>query len=359
MHIENLTLFNFKNYEDFDTQFSPYINCIAGNNGAGKTNLLDAIHYLCLTKSSLLSTDSLLIRHGEGFFMVKGDFLKEDNKHTIHASLKTRQKKVIKCNDVHYEKISEHIGKFPVVLISPNDTDLIREGSEIRRKFIDLIISQFDLQYLEGLMKYNHLIKQRNSLLKHFHETGSRDPELLDTYDDQIIPLCKNIFVKRKDFLSNFLHEFELAFKLISQGSENVSLIYDSQLHNENFELRFKNAVEKDIILQRTTHGIHKDDLTFKIDDFPLKKFGSQGQQKSFVIALQLSKFRSIEKECGFKPILLLDDIFDKLDDKRIQSLIKMLEDKEFGQVFITDARVERTKKLLETVESEIKILEI
>ncbi len=359
MHIENITLFNFKNYDDFNIDFSSHINCIAGNNGAGKTNLLDAIYYLCLTKSSLLSTDSLLIRYEQPFFMVKGDFLKKDKKHTIHASLKIRQKKVIKCDDLPYEKISEHIGKFPVVLISPNDTDLIRDGSETRRKFLDSIISQFDLQYLETLIRYNRLLKERNSLLKQFAETRRRDTDLLDTFDDQIIPLAKAIFTKRKAFLTDFLVHFESAFNAISHGNEKVSFVYNSQLFEDNFDFRFRNAVEKDILRQRTSCGIHKDDLVFEIEGHALKKFGSQGQQKSFVIALQLAKFRSIENHCGFKPILLLDDIFDKLDDTRIHSLIKMLENKDFGQVFITDARVERTKKLLESVESEIKIVEL
>ena len=359
MHIENITLFNFKNYEDFNITFSSHINCIAGNNGAGKTNLLDAIYYLCLTKSSLLSTDSLLIRYDEPFFMIKGDFIKKEKTHTIQASLKIRQKKVIKCDDLPYEKISEHIGRFPVVLISPNDTDLIRDGSETRRKFLDSIIAQFDLHYLEILMKYNHLIKQRNSLLKQFAETRRRDADLLDSFDDQIIPLAKEIFIKRKLFLTDFLVHFESAFKAISQGNEKVSFIYNSQLFDDSFELKYRNAVEKDILRQRTSCGIHKDDLVFEIEGHPLKKFGSQGQQKSFVIALQLAKFRSIENQCGFKPILLLDDIFDKLDDQRIHSLTKMLENKDFGQVFITDARVERTKKLLESIQSEIKILEL
>ena len=359
MHIENISLFNFKNYEEFDTSFSPYINCIAGSNGAGKTNLLDAIYYLCLTKSSLLPSDSMLIKHDQLFFMVKGDFVNDKDIFNVQASLKVRQRKVVKCNELPYEKISEHIGKFPVVLISPNDTDLIRDGSEVRRKFIDSILSQFDRAYLSDMMKYNHLLKQRNALLKQFYESHRRDDELLDTFDTQLIALSQSIFTKRKLFLEDFLVDFENAFQSISRDSEKVSLTYVSQLLNDDFELRFRNAVSRDIMIQRTSFGVHKDDLSFEIEGYPLKKYGSQGQQKSFVIALQLAKFRSIEKHCGFKPILLLDDIFDKLDDERIYSLIKMLENKHFGQVFITDARVERTKKFLEKVHSEIKILEI
>lgn len=358
MHLENIQLFNFKNHEELNLSFSPSINCIVGNNGVGKTALLDAIYFLTMGKSALIALDNLLIMHDQQFLMAKGLFSKNDSVFEILGSFKRLGKKVFKNNQVPYEKISEHIGKFPVVFISPEDTELIHGGSEMRRKFMDVVISQFSAEYLQDLIKYNKILKQRNSLLKVFYDTGKKDFVLLDTYDLQLSELIFAISRERMDFIAGFSVFFQDAYLFLTKGKEKVELIFKAGISDDPLA-DFKSSRQKDCVLQRTTKGIHRDDLELVIDDYPLKKFGSQGQQKSFVIAMQLAKFKMIEGKVNFKPILLLDDIFDKLDDHRILNLLKMVEDLEFGQVFLTDAREERTKKVFEFVNTDYKIIKI
>lgn len=347
MILKKLHLVNYKNFASAEFNFNPKINCFIGNNGVGKTNVLDAIYYLSFTKGYFNNIASQHIKHNEMFFVVEGSYVNKDKEFTIHCSLKKGHKKMVKNNGKEYEKLSEHIGTIPLVIISPYDSNLISEGSDTRRKFIDSVISQSKTTYLNSLLKYNKLLAQRNSLLKYFASNHTFDSLNLAVYDEQIIPLGQYIHQKRSEFLKAFTPIFKQRYLEISNGNENVEITYKSQLNETNFaELLQKNR-QKDRLTQYSTQGIHKDDLLFNINDFPVKKFGSQGQQKSFLIALKLAQFDFIKKQSGKKPILLLDDIFDKLDDNRVTQLIKLVNDTNFGQIFITDTHQERTENTI------------
>ncbi len=357
MHLENIRLLNFKNYADIDQDFSGSINCLVGDNGSGKTNLLDAIHYLSFTKSAFNPVDIQNIRHGEQFFSISGNFLKDNKKITIQNSLVSGQRKKLTVNKSTVDKASDHIGNFPIVLITPNDTALVSEGSETRRKFFDSLLAQIDRAYLDHLINYHLALKQRNKLLKQFAERNYFDGDMLDTYDRIILNNGKQISDRRAGFCQHFESLLLKHFDAIVGGIEHVDLNYEADFQNPDYRDKFKQQLEKDRILMRTNHGVHRDDFQFVIDGYPLKKFGSQGQQKSFLIALKLAQFEVLKNEKGHKPLLLLDDIFDKLDDHRIMQLVSMIENHEFGQVFITDARPERTKFFLDRIKEEKKIL--
>lgn len=356
MQLKKIQLINFKNYEELSLSFSTGVNGIVGKNGSGKTNLLDAIHYLCLTKSAFNILDSQNIRHGQNFFMIQGNFEKEAKESEVHCSLQEGKSKTLKVEKKAYSKIGEHIGLFPCVLMTPYDTDLIREGSEIRRRFFDITLCQIDQSYLNNLHKYNKLIEQRNSLLKQFAERNFIDKTLIDTYDLQILPLAKSIFQKRNEFIRQFVPILENYYFFICGEREKIDLNYLSDLQTDHFENIFANQLPKDLLLQRTTKGVHKDDYTFQIGGYPINKFGSQGQQKSYVIALKLSQFELLSHLKNIKPLLLLDDIFDKLDDSRIKNLMELMAKGKFGQVFITDARPERTEGLFKEIGQEIQL---
>ncbi|MGI9541973.1 MAG: DNA replication/repair protein RecF [Cyclobacteriaceae bacterium] len=356
MHLENLSLVNFKNYAKCDLGFSSQINCFVGPNGSGKTNLLDAIHYLSLTKSAFNTIDQQNIRHGTDYFAVNGTFALDGRSHTIKCSLKTGEKKQFKNGSDRYEKLSQHIGLFPLILITPYDTEIIREGSELRRKFFDNLLAQIDQDYLNQLIEYNHYLRQRNKLLKQFQERNYFDPNLLESYDRNLIGGGQMLSKCRVQLLNDYLPFFKQRYQEISDGNEEVTLTYRSDLLEGNFPELFRSKLQKDMALQRTTMGIHKDDFLFELEGHPIKKLGSQGQQKSFVIALKLAQFELIKKAKGFKPLLLMDDIFDKLDDQRIAKLMDLVAGKAFGQLFVTDARPERTKAIFETVEAEVKL---
>ena len=347
MHLEKLTLFNFKNFQDEELFLSPKTNCFLGDNGVGKTNLLDAIHYLSLTKSAFNAIDNQNILEGQSQFVVRGVFKHQDKQSEIACGVQVGQRKIVRVNNVEYEKLSQHIGQFPVVLIAPIDTNIILGGGEERRKFFDSIICQFDPQYLEALMRYNHFLKQRNRALKNFMDGKAVDHDLLEPYNNYLLDLGTSIHKKRRDFTARYRHLFRSFYRTISEDKEPADLFYSSQLSQENFVELFTGSLDRDMALGRTTLGVHKDDYHFTITDKPLKKFGSQGQQKSFVVSLKLTQFQIIEKEKDFKPILLLDDIFDKLDDKRVGKLLSMVSQESFGQIFITDARPERTKEAI------------
>jgi len=359
MYLSAIQVLNFKNYDECSLSFSPALNIFAGPNGSGKTNLLDAIYFLCLTKSAFHSNDSLLIRHKEDFLVVTGQFIKNSKTVSVQAGLKKGQKKVFQRDRKPYPKISEHIGMFPVVIITPYDTDLIREGSEERRKFFDSILSQTDTEYLSDLLAYNKVLKQRNALLKLFAENGQQDLDLLSGYDYQLIHYGKKLYAKRKNLMDAFAPVFQQHYTNISDNQEQVTLSYESELEKEDFESEFVRNRKKDLLLQRTTKGSHKDDFLFSIEGHPLKTTGSQGQQKSFVIALKLAQFEYIQHCLRQKPILLLDDIFDKLDQNRIQKLLTMISEEVFGQVFITEAGQDRVEKYLHTIGGEIRTFTI
>jgi len=359
MHLENLFLANFKNYFEANVDFSKYINAVVGDNGSGKTNMLDAIYFLSMTKSAFNSIDSDSIRHNEQYYSIIGKFSRNKKNVLTSNSLTLGKRKKITIDKNPVEKSSDIIGLFPVVLIAPNDHALISDGGGTRRKFFDSIISQFNKPYLLSLIDYNHALKQRNRLLKQFSESGKIDNDILEPYDNLLLSLGKNICNTRAKFCEKYITQIIRHYKYLTEGKEVINLEYQSKFLDENFKNLFYSSLQKDVMLQRTNVGIHKDDYNFEMNGYLLKKFGSQGQQKSFLIALKLAQFDIISQEKGFKPILLMDDIFDKLDDHRIQKLTEMIEHHKFGQVFITDARPERTNHFLEKLDIEWKVIRV
>lgn len=359
MWLKNITLLNFKNYTDASISFSKTVNAFVGNNGAGKTNLLDAIHYLCLCKGYFNPIDSQQIKIAEDLFLIQGDFDRKDKNEKITCGVKRNQKKSFKRNKKEYDKLASHIGLFPLVMISPYDTNIIMEGSEERRRFMDNVVSQTDAYYLDELILYNRHLANRNALLKQIAVTRSYDPALMEIYNDQLVASGIKIFAKRQQFMLDFIPLFDKYYAFLTDGQERVSLHYQSQLSDTAFEHLLAQSVEKDKILERTTTGIHKDELIFTITEMPLKKFGSQGQQKSFLIALKLAQYAYLQKHKGFKPLLLLDDIFDKLDDNRMHKLMEMVSHQDFGQIFITDTGRERLLSIFNKINVPVTLFEV
>jgi len=359
MYLENLNLVNFKNYQWLDLALEPDINCIVGENGSGKTNLLDAIHYLSMTKSAFNAVDQQSISHGEEFFTIKGTFQKDSKKNMVQCTLQQGQKKFMKVNGAVSEKMRDHIGEFPVVLIAPNDTDLIREGSETRRKYFDSLLSQLNRDYLYQLVDYYSAMRQRNALLKRFQEKNFFEKDLLEGYDNIMLEKGRKLHHYRASFTLNFKPLLNKNYKIISGGKESIDISYKSDFEAPDFQLRFKGCLEKDLKLQRSTFGTHTDDFVFSINGRPLKKYGSQGQQKSMIVALKLAHYETMKMEKSIRPILLLDDIFDKLDEPRMRHLLSMVSEKSFGQILITDARPERTLTLVKNLEAKIGVFEI
>ena len=360
MWLKQLAVLNFKNYTEATLQFASDVNAFTGANGAGKTNLLDAIHYLSLCKSFFNPVDAQQIRRDADWFMVQGEFDKDGQPDTVACSLKRNQKKQFKKNKKAYTRLADHIGLFPLVMVSPSDSAIVTDGSEERRRFVDSAISQTDLAYLDGLIAYNKCLAQRNSLLKQAGKSGVLDRSLLDVLDMQLVELGVPIFEKRRAFMADFIPEFDHHYRFLTDTAETVSLVYESQLIQAPFETMLAQHLERDRQLERTTVGIHKDDLLFTIHgDMPLKKFGSQGQQKSFLIALKLAQYSFLHRQKGFKPLLLLDDIFDKLDDHRTRKLMQMVSDDDFGQIFLTDTDSARIKRIFEEINHGVRIFEI
>jgi DNA replication and repair protein RecF len=359
MWLKQLTLFNFKNYEEESISFLQGVNALTGDNGAGKTNLLDAIHYLSLCKSYFNPIDSQQIRKGFDWFMVQGAFDKEEIEESVTCSVKRNQKKQFKRNKKEYSRLADHIGFFPLVMISPNDSVIITEGSEERRKFIDNVISQTDNSYLDELIIYNKHLQNRNSFLKQQALNRTFDPQLLEVLNEQLIRSGNVIFEQRRLFIKAFLPIFNELYSYLTQSLEPVELVYESQLQDATFEDLIKQSLERDRLLERTTMGIHRDDLLFGVNGMPLKKFGSQGQQKSFLIALKLAQYRYLQDKKGFKPMLLLDDIFDKLDDKRTTKLMQMVSQDNFGQLFITHTSSEKIKEIFSEIDCALRVFEV
>jgi len=360
MFLKKLSLTNFKNYTEAAVEFSAKINCFIGNNGEGKTNLLDAIHYLSFCKSFFNSVDSQNIRHGTDFFAIHGTYSRNgDTPETISCIQKLNQKKIFKQNTKEYDRLSDHIGLYPLVMISPYDRDLINDGSEVRRRYIDSVMSQFDKVYLNELINYNKVLAQRNALLKYFGETQTFSQESLDIWNQKMVSLGISIFETRRKFIAEFMPVFSHYYELISDGREKVGITYESQLLHGDFYQLLQQAGEKDCYARYSTVGVHKDDLVFEIDGYPVKKYGSQGQQKSFVVAIKLAQFEYTRNLKGYNPLLLFDDIFDKLDDNRVEQLIKLVSADSFGQVFITDTQRYRIEKIVNRHEIDYRIFEI
>jgi DNA replication and repair protein RecF len=359
MFLKKISLFNYKNFSEATFEFDSKINCFVGKNGIGKTNILDAIYHLANGKSYFNPLAVHNIKHNEEFFVIDGEFEKNDRNEQIVCSLKKGQKKILKRNGKLYDKFSDHVGFIPLVIISPADRDLIVEGSETRRKFIDSVISQLDNPYLQQLIQYQKTVAQRNALLKYFALNHVFDKETLSIYNEQLNDLGQSIFEKRKDFLEKFIPIFNNYYKEISDDSETVQLVYQSDLHDKNTLTLLEENLNKDRALQYTSVGVHKDDLSFEIDNHPIKKFGSQGQQKSFLIALKLAQFDFVKKQSGEKPILLFDDIFDKLDEFRVAKIVSMVNNEQFGQLFISDTHAERTENIVKSTHQSYKIVSL
>ena len=359
MFLKELSLTNYKNFESLKFSFDTKIICFVGLNGVGKTNILDSIYHLSYTKSYFNPIPSQNIKHGETFFFISGRYMIHDKEENILVSLKKGDKKIIKRNNKLYKKFSDHIGKIPLVLISPDDRNLIIEGSETRRKFIDGIISQTDKEYLNNLIDYNKTLKQRNALLKMFYDNSESIRKTIDIYDRQLSSDAQKIYDKRREFLNEFIPIFKSRYKELSNDKENVEIKHSSDISpDQNLYKLLKNSLEKDLKFQYTTKGIHKDDLNLSLDNFPIKKYGSQGQQKTFLIAMKLAQFDYLSK-LDSKPILLLDDIFDKLDDTRVKQIINLVNQEKFNQIFISDTNKTRSENIIKKVNKSYKIFEI
>ena len=359
MFLKELSLTNYKNFESLKFSFDTKIICFVGLNGVGKTNILDSIYHLSYTKSYFNPIPSQNIKHGETFFFISGRYMIHDKEENILVSLKKGDKKIIKRNNKLYKKFSDHIGKIPLVLISPDDRNLIIEGSETRRKFIDGIISQTDKEYLNNLIDYNKTLKQRNALLKMFYDNSESIRKTIDIYDRQLSSDAQKIYDKRREFLNEFIPIFKSRYKELSNDKENVEIKHSSDISpDQNLYKLLKNSLEKDLRFQYTTKGIHKDDLNLNLDNFPIKKYGSQGQQKTFLIAMKLAQFDYLSK-LDSKPILLLDDIFDKLDDTRVKQIINLVNQEKFNQIFISDTNKTRSENIIKKVNKSYKKFEI
>jgi DNA replication and repair protein RecF len=359
MYLKKISLFNYKNFSEANFEFDDKINCFVGKNGIGKTNVLDAIYHLAYGKSYFNPLALQNIKHGEEFFVIDAELEKENRVEQIVCSLKKGQKKILKRNGKVYEKFSDHIGFLPLVIISPADRDLIIEGSETRRKFMDSVISQLDSHYLQQLIQYQKVISQRNALLKYFALNHVFDNDTLSIYNDQLNEFAQSIFEKRKSFIEEFIPVFNSHHQAITSSQETVQLVYESHLFERDLLTLLQENLVKDRALQYTSVGIHKDDLSFEIDSYPIKKFGSQGQQKSFLIALKLAQFEFLKKQSGVKPILLFDDIFDKLDESRVAKIVEMVNSDTFGQLFISDTHPERTEAIIKSTHQTYKMFNL
>ncbi|OFX52067.1 MAG: DNA recombination protein RecF [Bacteroidetes bacterium GWB2_41_8] len=359
MYIRELSLLNFKNFEQAEFKFTDGLNCFIGNNGAGKTNLMDAIYYLSFCKSFLNPVDAQNIRFDQDFFMVQGKYSRLDSEETIYCGLKRNQKKIFKRNQKDYKKLSEHIGLIPVIIVTPSDTNLISGGSEDRRRFVDAVISQYDAVYLENLIRYNRALQQRNLLLKQFAGRNTFQLESIEIWDDQLVKYGQAIHDGRMIFIEKLQPVFQHYYELISGGKEMVGLKLQSDLLTNDFSQLLKDSIGRDRMLQYTSTGIHKDDFEFELTNYPIKKFGSQGQKKTYLVALKLAQFDFMKEISGLTPILLLDDIFDKLDKNRVEQIVKLVADDHFGQIFITDTNREHLDQMIGSLDTESRIFTI
>ncbi len=356
MLLERLSILNYKNIEQADLDLSPKINCFLGSNGMGKTNLLDAIYYLSFSKSYSNPIDSQNIKHDADFAVIQGWYEVNDKHEEFFCSLRRKQKKQFKRNKKEYERLSDHIGVLPLVMIAPSDTELINGGSDERRRFMDQFLSQFDKEYLHSIIRYNKALQQRNALLK---TDGLIDETLIGLWDEQLVQEGMIIYKKRKDFIDKFIPIFQRFYDFICLSHEKVSLHYESHFDNEDFQELLKSRREKDKILGYTTVGIHKDDLDMQMDNYSIKRVGSQGQNKTYVVALKFAQFDFLRKATSTTPILLMDDIFDKLDTSRVEQIVKLVLDKDFGQIFITDTNREHLSDILSQASQDYHLYEV
>lgn len=362
MYLNRILISNFKNIRDADLVFSKKINCVSGNNGEGKTNLLDAIYYLSMTKSYFNMSDAYTFTFGEEAAALNGTYVKEDQtEDKISIGIKSGGEKTVKKNDKAYSRISEHIGVIPIVMVSPADTSLINGSGEERRRFVNSILSQVDKEYLKRIQRYNQLLIQRNKLLKMYPVSY----DLLDTITEQMSPDAYYVYSKRKELCNRLQELAKEYYDKLSGSKENISLGYESELdefidsENQALVQMFSKVRERDLVLKYTSSGIQRDDIDFCLGEHPIKKCGSQGQQKSFLIALKLAQFALMKQLHGVTPILLLDDVFDKLDMQRVEYLLSMVASTNFGQIFISDSNKVRMSKIVHSITNELHGFEV
>jgi DNA replication and repair protein RecF len=347
IQLQKLSLYNFKNYEELSIALHPQLNCFLGNNGSGKTNLLDAIYYLCNCKSYFNAVDSQNILFEGDQFALTGEFLRDHQPEQIVCSVRRNQRKIVKRNHKEYERLAEHIGLLPCVMITPYDIELIWDGSEVRRKFLDATLALLSRRYLDDLIAYNHALLQRNTVLKTYSKQSHFPDDFLEIWDAQLIDRATAIHEARASFLREFLGVFKRVYHEISGAAEEVSFEYSSELNEATMEQLLKNNNRRDKLLERTSAGVHRDDIDFSLEGNALKKFASQGQQKSFLFALKFAQYLFIKEAGGIKPVLLLDDFFDKIDERRVANIMTWLARNEVGQMFITDTGLNRMPDLL------------
>lgn len=356
VRLTHLSLLQFRNHREAALDLGPQVNCFTGPNGTGKTNLLDAVHYLSLCKSYFEPQDMHNVLHGEEWFMVKGTMEAPDGTDTLSCSVRAGRRKVFTRNHKEYGRLADHVGRYPVVMITPYDSQLVLEGSEVRRRFLDGLIAQFDRDYLEQLMRYNRALAQRNLLLKQMDGTPRA---LVEPWDEQLSTHGEAVHAVRKAFMAELVPLLQEHYRGITSGPEEVALEYRSELLADGMRTILDRQWPRDVQAQHTTGGIHKDDLLFGINGRPLRKFGSQGQQKTFIIALKLAQFDLTARRTGTKPLLLLDDIFDKIDPQRMRHLLGLLGGGRFGQVIITDTDAARLHKALEGLELDTRFFHL
>jgi len=355
MILKRISILNYKNLEQVELDFSPKMNCIIGQNGMGKTNLLDAVYYLSFCKSATNPIDSQNMMHQQDFFVIQGFYETEQgDTEEVYCGMKRRQKKQFKRNKKEYSRLSDHIGFIPLVMVSPSDTDLISGGSEERRRFMDVVISQYDKEYLEALIRYNKALQQRNTLLKN---DEMPDPELLDVWEEMMAASGEVVYRKRCAFIEEFIPIFQSFYAHISQGKEVVNLAYESHCRQGNLLQLLRENRPKDSIMGYSLKGVHKDDLVMQLEEYPIKREGSQGQNKTYLIALKLAQFDFLRRTgSNTTPLLLLDDIFDKLDASRVEQIVKLVSGDKFGQIFITDTNRDHLDKIMKKIEGEYKV---
>ena len=333
MNLISLNILNYRNIREASLEFSPKLNCLVGLNGQGKTNVLDAIYLLSFTKSAFTSQDSLNITHGEELAMVQGNY----GEFVISCGLRHGVKKQFRKDKKDYPRLLDHIGLIPLVMVCPADHQLIEEGSDERRRFMDVVIGQRNRKYLDCLATYNALLKQRNALLKQYADAPNPPDDLLEVLEWQMVEPAEYIFRARTDFFREFEPYFAQVYRMIAGSDETPNLRYISQLQDRDLREAYIRTRKRDLILGWTSQGPHKDDLDMRLGDFPLKQVGSQGQQRTFVLALKLAQALYLADTTGEAPILLLDDIFDRLDSERVERIVAMVQGEQFGQIFITD----------------------
>ena len=358
MILKRISILNYKNLEQVELDFSPKMNCFIGQNGMGKTNLLDAVYYLSFCKSATNPIDSQNMMHHQDFFVIQGFYETESGDiEEIYCGMKRRQKKLFKRNKKEYTRLSDHIGFIPLVMVSPSDSELISGGSEERRRFMDVVISQYDKEYLEALIRYNKALQQRNTLLKNEQVF---DEELMEVWEEMMAASGEVVYRKRCAFIEEFIPIFQTFYSQISQNKEEVGLVYESHAQQGNLVQLLKESRQRDQIMGYSLKGIHKDDLLMQLGDYPIKKEGSQGQNKTYLIALKLAQFDFLRRTGSHTtPLLLLDDIFDKLDASRVEQIVKLVAGDKFGQIFITDTNRDHLDKIMQKIEGEYKVFSV